>query len=263
MATVKRLCLSPAMPLSSWRPAPSRPWMPSVTVPWVPSTPHFAHTLAGWVGGGRPWAGRVGRRPWEAARLNRVSRSPALLPGIPVVRGLRRVLGRRVPLHRGLLLCPGPGKGDQHRCVLVSAHRCLLHVSFQLWVGRREACGTLTEASCLPYIGSWLWTAVTQTSPQLGGGKQSLLSPGPGSAGASSLLPGVRLLAGWARFPRCSRRKAARKMGCCRPQACTPHPCPPFQSKQVTRPAQRRGLRGRCLLCIISLLSCAGNRVNL
>nr|XP_025845313.1 transmembrane protein 161A isoform X3 [Vulpes vulpes] len=52
---------------------------------------------------------------------------PALLPGVPVVRGLRRVLGRRVRLHRGLLLRAGPGQGDQHRRVLVPAHHRLLH----------------------------------------------------------------------------------------------------------------------------------------
>lgn len=121
--------------------------------------------------GGQGWGKALGGSP-----LNRVFCSPALLPGIPVVRGLCCVLGRRVPLHRGLLLCSGPGKGDQHCCVLVSAYRCLLHVSFQLWVGRREACGNLTEASCPPYIGSWLWTAMTQTSPHLGGGKQSLFA---------------------------------------------------------------------------------------
>lgn len=52
MATVKRSpCMCPEMPLSSWRPAPSRLWMPSVTAQWVPSSPRSACTLAGW---GRP-----------------------------------------------------------------------------------------------------------------------------------------------------------------------------------------------------------------
>lgn len=52
MAIVKRsLCVCPEMPLSSWRPAPSRLWMPLVTAHWVPSSPHLACTLAGW---GRP-----------------------------------------------------------------------------------------------------------------------------------------------------------------------------------------------------------------
>lgn len=35
--------------------------------PVGPQHPHFVLTLAGWVGKGRPWVGRVGGRPGEAA----------------------------------------------------------------------------------------------------------------------------------------------------------------------------------------------------
>lgn len=61
--------------------------------------------------------------------LSSCSRSPALLSGIPVVRGLRCVRRWGVSLHGGLLFRAGPGPGDQHRCVLVPAHPGLLSVS--------------------------------------------------------------------------------------------------------------------------------------
>lgn len=67
--------------------------------------------------------------------------SPALLPGVPVVCGLRRVLRRCVPLHGGLLLHAGPSQGDQHRRILVSAHHRFLCVSFLL-LGEVEAPGS-------------------------------------------------------------------------------------------------------------------------
>ena len=133
---------------------------------WVPNSP------GPWL---TPWWAWWGEHPGRAklgAQLH-APRSPALLPGVPVVCGLRSVLGWRVPLHRGLLLCAGPGQGDQHRCVLVPAHHRLLYVSFLLapQVGKVEACGSWTPGSLSPQ--------------KLSGVKQSLFYVflGRGSAG--------------------------------------------------------------------------------
>ena len=96
---------------------------PTPRTPWWP-----------WWGASYPGRAKLGAE-WRALR------SPALLPGVPVVCGLRRVFRGRVPLHGGLLLRAGPSQGDQHRRILVSAHCRFLYVSF-LQVGEVEAPGS-------------------------------------------------------------------------------------------------------------------------
>lgn len=244
MAIVKKSpCLCPEMPLSSWRPAPSQRLMPSVTVQLGPQHPSLSLHPGG-IGEGVSCAG-LRTEP-------QTPRSPALLPGVPVVRGLRRVLVRRVCLHRGLLLCAGPGQRDQHRCVLVPAHRRLLRVSFLRLPkrsGRREACGSragaflppcpeigISVTSCcptkLPRAGWWSKTATILFDLLLG---HSLISA----------LRGPTLQQGKPGFLLAAETPARRK-GCCQPpEALQEVGPPPSLSLLLVKASHRPRYRDR------------------
>lgn len=228
-AMVKRSpCLCPEMLLSGWRPAPSQQLMPLVTAQLCPQLPSLSPHP-----GGPGWGGSAAGPRAEL----RAPRSPALLPGVPVVRGLRGVLGWRVCLHRGLLLRAGPGQGDQHRRVLVLAHCGLLHVSFlglPSGSGRREAGGSWTRAflsflSLLPLVGL-LVIAVPHNFPTLGPMKQSLFYLLSSWAGAQlgrliSRLRGPTFQQAKPSFLVVAETPAG-EMGCYRPPEPPPHPCP-------------------------------------
>lgn len=93
---------------------------PQSTHPMHP--PHYSRSRPlghAWVPTGPPGRGDVSPCPPSAA----------VFPGVPVVCGLRRLLHRRVRLHRGLLLPGGPPEGDEHRGAVVPADGRLLRVS--------------------------------------------------------------------------------------------------------------------------------------
>lgn len=123
-------------------------------------------------------------------------------------------------------------------------------------------------ASCLPYTGSWLWTAVTQTSPQLGGGKQSLFAvlgqvQLGGLISAPQSPPSSRL----GQAPTLQPQKGSKEDGVLQPPEASPrpaHPIPvhPFGQSKSPRPTQRERPGGRWPLCKC-FISCTGNRSEL
>lgn len=209
-----------------------------VPFPWpTPWWVWLGNTL-GWLGAG-----------WEAEL--HTPPSSAFLLGVPMVCGLCCVLGRHVPLHRGLLLCGGSSEGNQHRCVLVSAHCCLLHVSFLLDPCAEEVGGRWDPDSSFPdcpKLVHRLSAAVLQTSPEF---KTSTIVFMAGLSWATSSPSGPAFQQAGPSFL-ITAGVLARKRGCCRPPETLPnsaHPCPcPFSwSKQGTGPAQTQGYAKRAL----------------